>query len=44
MVCYHVVLTDKDTETNKTHTYYSPPLVGNSHEEDTITTHFDWKK
>ena len=23
---------------------YSPPLVGKSHEEDTITMHFDWKK
>ena len=24
--------------------YNSPPLVGKSHEEDTITTPFDWKK
>ena len=24
--------------------YYNPPLVGKSYGEDTITTHFDWKK
>ena len=24
--------------------YYSPPLVGKSHGEDTITTQFEWKK
>ena len=29
---------------NEQKSYYSPPLVGKSHEEDTITTHFDWKK
>ena len=29
---------------NEQNSYYSPPLVGKSHEEDTITTHFDWKK
>ena len=28
---------------NEKNSYYSPPLVGKSH-EDTITTHFDWKK
>ena len=26
------------------YSYYSPPLVGKLHEEDTITTYFDWKK
>ena len=29
---------------NEQNSYYSPPLVGKSHEEDTITTHFDWRK
>ena len=29
---------------NEQNSYYSPPLVGKSNGEDTITTHFDWKK
>ena len=29
---------------NEQNSYYSPPLVGKSHEGDTITTPFDWKK
>ena len=34
-------------KTKRATSYCSPPLVGNvgkSHEEDTITKHFDWKK
>ena len=29
---------------NEQNSYYSPPLVGKSNGEDTIITHFDWKK
>ena len=42
--CFIHKSSTRSAKRNEQNSYYSPPLLGKSNVEDTITTHCDWKK